>query len=119
MPLVRIEMIGGKSPEYKKAVFESVHSGLVEALGIEDWDRFQRITEIAPADFELPQSKTDRFLIIELTVFPGRTKEQKKKAIEVITAKLGENPGIAPTDVFIVFLEPPMENWGMAGIQKG
>lgn len=36
MPLVRIEMIKGKIDEYKKTVFECVHDGLVEALGIED-----------------------------------------------------------------------------------
>lgn len=39
MPLVRIEMIKGKSAEYKKQVLECVHAGLEEALGIPDWDR--------------------------------------------------------------------------------
>ena len=102
MPLVRIDMIRGKSPEYKKAVFEAVHTGLIEALEIEDWDRFQRIVEIDKEDFEVP----------------GRTREQKKRAIELITEKLTDKPGIAATDIFIVINEPPLENWGMAGKQK-
>ena len=46
MPLVRIEIIKGKSASYKKELLECVHAGLVEALSIEDWDRFQRIVEI-------------------------------------------------------------------------
>lgn len=57
-------------------------------------------------------------MIIELALFPGRTKEQKAKAIELITANLVSQLGIEPTDVFIVITEPPLENWGMGGKQK-
>ncbi len=58
------------------------------------------------------------FMIIELTLFPGRTREQKGDAIKAITSQLVDSLGIAPTDVFIVIDEPPLENWGMGGIQK-
>ena len=70
------------------------------------------------ADFELPEGKTDNFMIIELTLFPGRSKEQKKQVIETITHKLNKELGIRNTDVFIVINEPPLENWGLAGKQK-
>ena len=119
MPLVRVDMIKGKSPEYKKTVLDCIHIGLMESIGIEDWDRFQRIVEIPRDDFETAPGKTDDFMIIELTLFPGRTKEQKRDAIKSITSRLGNSLGIAPTDVFIVINEPPLENWGMGGIQKG
>ena len=119
MPLVKIEMIKGKSPDYKKEILNIVHDGLVEALGIEDWDRFQRIIEIEKENFELPEGKTEDFLLIELTLFPGRTKEQKKAVIETITNSLGSKLGVKETDVFIIINEPPFENWGLAGKQKG
>lgn len=119
MPLVRIDMKKGKSTEYKKQVLECVHAGLEEAIGIPDWDRFQRIVEIQREDFETAPEKSDNFMIIELTLFPGRTKEQKGNAIKTITAKLWEKLKINPPDVFIVINEPPLENWGMAGVQKG
>ena len=118
MPLVRVDMIKGKSTEYKKTVLDCIHIGLMESIGIEDWDRFQRIVEIQREDFETAPGKTDNFMIIELTLFPGRTKEQKGSAIKAITAGLEERLGIAPTDVFIVINEPPFENWGMGGKQK-
>ena len=118
MPLVKINMLKGKSAKYKKTVFDCVHQGLIEALGISDWDRFQRIVEFDRADFETPAEKSDNFMIIELTLFPGRTKEQKKAAIELITAKLVTALSIAPEDVFIIITESPFENWGMAGKQK-
>ena len=119
MPLVRVDMIKGKSSEYKKEVLDCIHDGLIESIGIEDWDRFQRIVEIPRDDFETAPEKTDDFMIIELTLFPGRTKEQKGDAIKAITSRLVNSLGIAPTDVFIVINEPPLENWGMGGIQKG
>ena len=118
MPLVRVEIIKGKSAEYKKTLLNCIHEGLMESIGIADWDRFQRIIEIDRDDFETSPEKTDQFMIIEITMFQGRTKEQKKALIETVTKKLGERLGILPTDVFIVIQEPPNENWGMGGRQR-
>ena len=102
MPLVKVEMLKGKSTQYKEKVLDCIHRGLVDSLQIEDWDRFQRITEYDRRDFE----------------FPGRTKEQKAKAIEAVISNLSSRLSIAPSDVFIVINEPPLENWGMGGKQK-
>ena len=118
MPLVRIEIIKGKSREYKDKMLDCIHEGLVESIGIEDWDRFQRIIEVDKDDFETAPGKTDNFTIIEITMFPGRSIEQKKTLIETITSKLEKELKIQPTDVFIVINEPPNENWGLGGKQR-
>lgn len=118
MPLVEVKMLKGKSTEYKKTVLDCIHNALVETLGIEDWDRFQRITAYDREDFEFPDFKTDDFMIIELTLFPGRSKEQKARAVEAVTGSLSSRLSISPSDVFIVINEPPLENWGMGGKQK-
>ena len=119
MPLVKIETIKGKSSEYKNSLFDIIHEALVKSLGIEEWDRFQRIIEYDKDNFEIPEGKTDDFLIIELTVFPGRSNKQKKAVIETITSDLNSKLGIDVTDIFIVINDPPMENWGLAGKQLG
>lgn len=49
-------------------------------------------------------------MIIELAIFPGRTKEQKKAAIKIITDKLSQRLDISPTDIFLVMNEPPLDN---------
>ena len=118
MPLVKVNMLAGKTPEFKKTLFDCIHLGLIEAFGIADWDRFQRIEEFDKTNWEVPEGKTENFMIIELTIFPGRSREQKKCAIEKITGLLCEKLGIPATDVFIVMNEPPLENWGMGGNQK-
>lgn len=119
MPLVRIDIVKGHTEEYKKMLLATVHDGLELALGIPDWDRFQRLFEIESDYFERNNEKTDKFCVIELTIFPGRSKEVKGKIIAEITRLLGERLHIMPPDIFIVINDPPLENWGLGGIQKG
>jgi len=118
MPLVKIEIIKGKSLDYKKTVLDAVHVALENAIQIENWDRFQRLYEIEDDLFERSESKTDKFTMIEITMFPGRTKEQKSKLYKEIVKELNQRLGIEPTDIFIVINEPANENWGLAGIQR-
>lgn len=118
MPLVRIEIVKGKSVEYKKKMLDAVHIALMNAIQIADWDRFQRLYEIEDELFERSESKTDKFTMIEITMFPGRTKEQKARIYEEIVKELYERLEIQATDIFIVINEPPNENWGLAGKQR-
>ena len=34
MPLVKVNMLKGKDPEYKKALLDCIHDGMVDSLGI-------------------------------------------------------------------------------------
>ena len=45
MPLVRIDLREGTSPEYRRALGDGVHRALVEAFAVLADDRFQVITE--------------------------------------------------------------------------
>ena len=117
MPLVRIEIIKDKSQEYKTTLLQAIHDGLVSALSIPDDDRNQRLYELDESCFERSPGKTKQFTLIELTLFPGRSAEMKKFTISEITRLLGERLQIVPPDVFIIINEPPLENWGMRGMQ--
>ena len=68
MRLVRIEIIKGKSTSYKKELLECVHSALIESLGIEDWDGFQRIVEIDREFFETASGNAIHFLFHSFTL---------------------------------------------------
>lgn len=118
MPLIRIEILKGKDASYKKTLLDAVHDALAAAIGIPDWDRFQRLHELEPECFERAPEKTDHFTMIEITMFPGRTKAQKARIFEEITKELYTRLGINNGDVFIVIQEPPNENWGLAGKQR-
>jgi phenylpyruvate tautomerase PptA (4-oxalocrotonate tautomerase family) len=114
MPLVRLEVRQGRSATQKQALLDAAHAALVEALGIPDHDRMQRIVEHTRADFELPPGSSDDFVLVEVTMFAGRSREAKRRLYQALVRKLGEL-GVAPAEVFVVVQEPPLDNWGIRG----
>ena len=115
MPLVKIEMLEGKSPEYKKALLDGVHQALVDALKIPDFDRMQRLYELDKDHFEISSNRSEDFILIELTIFQGRSFEAKKNLYKAIVDNLKKVLNIKGTDILIVINEPPLENWGVSG----
>ena len=115
MPLVKVEILNGRSTDYKKAIMDGIHSALVEAFKIPDYDRNQRMYELEKENFEIADTKSDRYTIIELTVFRGRSLDAKRILYSAIVRNLGVAPGIKGDDIIIVINEPPMENWGIKG----
>lgn len=114
-PLVKIEVIEGKTREYKQAILDGVHQALMKSLGIPDSDRFQRIYELPFNNFEYPPDRTPNVTIIEITMFKGRTLKAKRELYQAIVNNLEKNPGIKGHDIMIILHEPPLENWGVRG----
>ena len=117
VPFVKLEIIEGKTSEYKTLLLQSVHEALVLSLGIPEDDRFQRLYELKPENFEHRETVSDNITLLELTFFPGRSSEMKRGAISEITRLLGEKLSISPNDIYIIINEPPLENWGLRGEQ--
>lgn len=115
MPLVKVEIRKGKGFEYKKAILDGIHNALVEVLKTPEDDRIQRLYELDRENFEISSNKTKDFILVELTIFEGRSDETKKKLYAKIVDNLEKALGIVRTDVLIVINEPPLNNWGISG----
>jgi phenylpyruvate tautomerase PptA (4-oxalocrotonate tautomerase family) len=115
MPLVKVSLREGKSPDYKRAVLGGIHAALVEAFVIPDHDRHQQIYELDKDNFEIPPTKSNNFVVVEIIAFQGRSFEAKKKLYSAIIRKLSNSPGIIGDDILIILHEPPKENWGIHG----
>ncbi len=116
MPLVRIALRRGKSPQYRKAVADSIHRAMVETINIPEKDRFQIITEHSPADLihdpsYLDIRRTDDVLLVQITLSTGRTVETKKALFARIADLLSQSPGLREEDVFLSLVEVQKENW--------
>ncbi len=77
MPLVKIEILAGKSAEYIKAILDDVHHALVQSINMPEHDRIQRLYELDAGNFEAYPKKTDNVTIIENTMFKGRSTQPK------------------------------------------
>jgi len=95
MPVVRLEVRRGWSPQDKKALLDATHTALVEALKIPEDDRTQRIVEHASEDFELPPDKSERFVLVEVTPFAGRSLAAKRRLYRALVSNIGAL-GVAP-----------------------
>jgi phenylpyruvate tautomerase PptA (4-oxalocrotonate tautomerase family) len=114
MPIVRIDTRAGLSPAEKHGLFAAVHDALVAAFKIPDHDRTQRLVEHAPEDFEIPPGRGPHYLVLELSVFAGRSVDAKRALYRELVTRI-EKVGIPKEDVFILLHEEPVENWGLRG----
>jgi 4-oxalocrotonate tautomerase len=55
MPLVRIDLVKGKSETYRQAIGEAVYQALL-SIGVPEDDRFQVINEHEPANLTFAKS---------------------------------------------------------------
>jgi phenylpyruvate tautomerase PptA (4-oxalocrotonate tautomerase family) len=114
MPIVRISILKGRTLEEKKEITEAVHDALMSSFRIPETDNNQRIHEYDPQDYILPPGKTEKYILVEITVFPGRSQEAKRELYQAIVSKLGKL-NVETMDISIILYEPPLENWGIRG----
>jgi phenylpyruvate tautomerase PptA (4-oxalocrotonate tautomerase family) len=95
-------------------LLDGLHEALVEAFRIPDDDRTQRIDEYPSEDFEIPPGRSEKYMLVEITAFPGRSFEAKRNLYRAITRKLVAL-GVPALDILIVLNEPALENWGVRG----
>jgi phenylpyruvate tautomerase PptA (4-oxalocrotonate tautomerase family) len=116
MPLVRIDLRHGKTPEYRRKIGDMVYRAMRETINMPEHDRFQVITD-HPAEglvydpSYLGINRTDDVVFIQITLNAGRTLDQKKALYARIAELLAEEPGIRPEDVLINLVECTKENW--------
>lgn len=112
MPIVKIDMIQGRTSDFKRAFMDSVHEAMIETLKLPADDRNIRVTEYAADCFD---AKPPYEYFIEIMLFTGRTKETKSQLFQSIVKRLNDKLGIDPQTVFMVLNEQPLENWGVRG----
>ena len=115
MPLVRISLVKGKTPEYRRKVGDAVHRALVEAIEVPPLDRFQLLTEHEPGDLVydpgfLGIARTNDIVIVQITISAGRTLEKKRALFRRIADNLAAL-GLRREDAWINLIEVPKENW--------
>ena len=113
MPLVTISVRRGFSEEEKQAISEGIHRSLVEEIGIPDTDFNHRILELDAAHWHLPPGRSERFVCVEVRMYPGRTVEMKKAFYRSVLRALRAFR-VAAGDVLVILDEPPKDNWSVA-----
>jgi 4-oxalocrotonate tautomerase family enzyme len=115
MPQVRIETRNHWLNGRYEALYDAIQAAMVEAIKIPADDRCYRLITYDEAHFPQVPGKSDRFIIIEIALFQGRSMAAKRNLYAAIARNLKTSFGLDPSDVRIVLEEAPRENWGMDG----
>jgi phenylpyruvate tautomerase PptA (4-oxalocrotonate tautomerase family) len=113
MPLVTITLRPVFSEREQREITQAIHSSLVEEMSISDGDFNHRILELDERHWHLPAGRSDRFVCVEIRMYPGRTVDMKRALYRSIVKKL-QSIGVPSGDVLVVLDEPPKENWSVA-----
>ena len=118
MAQIKIYGIANSLNPVKALLSDTIHACIVEALKFPPDKRAHRFFPMDPADFYIPggQGRTDRYIIIEISMFEGRTTETKKQLIRLLFERIEREVGIHPADVEITITETPRHNWGFRGL---
>jgi 4-oxalocrotonate tautomerase len=116
MPLVRIDLLQGTFPEYRKSIGDGVHQAMVESLAVPEGDRFQVIAEHPPDEMIASRnclgiSHSEKIVFVQITLSAGRKPQQKRKLFRRIAELLAASPGVPSQDLIINLVEVAWENW--------
>ena len=120
MPLVRIDLVAGKSVEFRKTLGEIVYRAMRETINVPANDKFQIITEhaegeINAADNYLGNAYSKDIMLIQITLNAGRTVEMKKALFKKIADDIHAQLNLRRADVVINLVEVAKENWSFGG----
>ena len=117
MPLVRIDLLKGKSADYRATVSRVIHAAMVETINVPKNDRFQLISAYTPGmmliDPTFPDvRRTPEASIVEILFLEGRTVEQKRDLFRRI-AERAMQAGFAGDDIMVTLTENAPTDWSV------
>lgn len=114
MPSTRVETRAGWIGDRHEALIAAIQTAVVEGIRIPLQDRDIRILEFPAHAFAPPASKGPSYIIIEISMFTGRSVEAKRRLYAALVRELAAF-GVPAGDVKVVVHDVPRENWGLGG----
>jgi hypothetical protein len=116
--MAQIKVYGGKSAlrSMRDRLSRIIHTCAVEALGLPADKRFQRFFPLDAEDFVYPDGRSERYTIVEVSMFEGRSIEAKKAFIRLLYQRAKAEIALEPADLEITLFETPRANWGIRGL---
>jgi phenylpyruvate tautomerase PptA (4-oxalocrotonate tautomerase family) len=115
MPLLRIDLIEGRSGAELKTLVDAIHRAMLASFKVPPRDRYQIVYEHAPSrmiieDTGLGIKRTDKVVFIQITTRP-RTRAEKESFYRLVCQELERSCGIAPSDVVVSMVQNSDEDW--------
>ena len=115
MPLIRFDLIAGRSSDDITALLDAAHRAMVAAFDVADRDRYQVVHEHHPGriivqDNGLGINRSDKVVVVSVTSRP-RSQAAKLAFYENLVRELHEHAGVEPHDVVVSIVENSDSDW--------
>jgi phenylpyruvate tautomerase PptA (4-oxalocrotonate tautomerase family) len=101
--------------EPRAEISNVIHNSVMEALEYPADKKFHRFFPLEREDFMFSSDRSDKYTILEISMFEGRSVEAKKKLIALLFQNFAAL-GISSHDLEITIFETPKHNWGIRGV---
>ncbi|WP_410514614.1 tautomerase family protein [Paenibacillus sp. BR2-3] len=115
MPLLRFDLIEGRSEDNLRKLLDTAHRAMVEAFSVPERDRYQIVHqhpahELIIEDTGLGFTRTRDVVIINI-VSKARTSDQKERLYALLAQRLEAECGIRPEDLMVSISENGDADW--------
>ena len=115
MGQVKIYGLRSRLQPIRERLSEVLHQCVVDAFQYPANKKAHRFCYLEPGDFYYPEGRSEKYTIIEILLFEGRSVSAKKALYQHIFRSFEQELHISPNDVEITLIETPMDNWGIRG----
>ena len=120
MPFIRTNVHQDTPAAQRAAIVEGIHQALIEAIDMPADELFNMISGYRPDEFFFSRTfngyaRSDRPVVIEITMRRGRSDAMKRDLYRLIAEKLQHQAQIKPADVFIFVHENDYSDWSVGG----
>src|ERR1700732_234109 len=115
MPLLRIDVIEGRSEAELKELLDAIHCATLAAFKVPERDRYQIVhehpaTEMRIEDTGLGIPRSERIVIVQVTTRP-RSRLEKQHLYELRCRELNRYCGVKASDVVVSVAQNADEDW--------
>ncbi|MFK0689120.1 tautomerase family protein [Mesorhizobium sp. IMUNJ 23033] len=115
MPLIKINLLKGRSPEEHEKILDCIHEAVVRAFHVPTADRYQILFEhershVRAEDTGLGLFRSDKLIIIEV-ISRERSAEDKQAFYRFVAAGLSDICTIDPADVVVSVVDNGDADW--------
>ncbi len=115
MPLLRFDVIEGRSDEELKLLLDTAHEAMLEAFDVPERDRYQivhmhKANEMIIEDTGLGLTRSNQVVVISVTS-KTRTEEKKQALYRLLAERLEAECGLSPADLMVSIVENDAADW--------
>ncbi|AHG20743.1 tautomerase [Chania multitudinisentens RB-25] len=115
MPLLRIEVIKGRTEDELQVLLQIIHDTMISSFGVPERDRYQVLTEhdtnrMLLEDTGLGFKRSHKIVLIQM-ITRKRSTDEKQRFYSRVVQRLEEQCQISPEDVVISCVENGDADW--------